>query len=89
MPVDSALFIAVSLVFGAGMGYALGRRASDRGPALWATGVATALGAGCWVAWMVIDQPGEMLGSAAVALTLGCGAAVLVTLLTGRRPSSA
>ena len=87
MPVDSALFIAVSLLFGGGLGFALGLRASDRRPALWSTGAATAVGVACWAAWLAIDQPGDMLGSAAVALTLGCGAAFLVTLLVGRRPS--
>lgn len=89
MPVDSALFIAISIVFGGGMGFALGRRASDRGPALWSTGAATAVGGACWAAWLAIDQPGDMLGSAAVALTIGCGTAFLVALLAGRRPSPA
>lgn len=85
MPVDDPLFLIVSILFGGLMGYGLGRRREDRVPVLWSTGLATVAGVACWIAWALLDDPGETLATAAVALTLGGGASLLLALIASGR----
>lgn len=86
MPVDDLRILAFAIVFGALMGWGLGRRAEDRIPTLIATGVSTLAGVGCWIATLALDAPtGGALGTAAVSLTGGAGAALAVLAFTGRR----
>ena len=63
MPVDDLRILAFAIVFGALMGWGLGRRAEDRIPTLIATGVSTLAGVGCWIAALALDAPlGAVLG---------------------------
>lgn len=77
---DVAFFV-FAIVFGALLGFALGRRAEDRTPSVSACGVTAAVGV---VAWLV-GTPGTEPEMAGAAMTVGALSALIVVVMTGRR----
>ena len=74
-------FIVVAIIFGGLMGWGLTRSPDDRSVVGGITAVCAAAGA---LAWLIGD-PDTMPHTAGVAMTLGCGTAVAVIVVSGRR----
>ncbi|MFO7548625.1 MAG: hypothetical protein R6X29_07120 [Acidimicrobiia bacterium] len=88
MPVTDPRFLAVTILGGAVLGWALGREPGDRVPVLWATGLAAGLGILAWMWWAVAADPPAGLPAAAASLSLGGAVAFGTAALTGRRPAA-
>lgn len=81
MPVNTTAWIT-AIVFGALMGWGLGRRGTDR-RAVTIAAVATTAAGGIW--WLTQPAPGTDAAMAAVSMTLGGAAAATLVTLTARR----
>jgi hypothetical protein len=84
VPVNPAAWLT-ALLFGASLGWILGRRNSDRNVAM-AAALVTAI-AGCLV-WMTMPTTESEPAFAAVSMTLGGATAALVIKVTGRPAGS-
>ena len=85
MPELAAPFFVVSVLFGALMGFGLGRRAEDRPATIAATAFCTLVGILAWAVGAAGTTP-EVAGA---SMTVGGATAAAVLVATGRRqPSS-
>lgn len=76
-------FFVFALLFGALLGFGLGRNGDDRRAGVTACAASAAVGV---VSWM-LAAPGTTPETAGAALTVGCLSALVVLLVTGRRPA--
>ena len=76
-------FFVVAVLFGALMGFVLGRNAEDRAPTLASCGLCLAVGA---VAWLLADS-GTAPEVAGASMTVGGAVALATAAITGRRPA--
>ncbi len=81
MPEIGAPFVVASILFGALLGYGLGRSADDRTATLSATVVCAVAGGVAWLA----SSPATTAEAAGTAMTIGGLAATLILASTGRR----
>jgi hypothetical protein len=84
MPDLAVPFFVVSVLFGALMGFVLGRRAEDRPVTIAATVFCTIVG---MVAW-VVGSTGGTSEVAGASMTVGGVTAAMVLVATGRRQPS-
>jgi hypothetical protein len=84
MPVDAPT-VAATVCYGFVVGWGLGLRAEDRLLMLSVEALTAVVGA---VVWATGPEAGSQSAVAAVALTIGGLAALLVSAVLGRRPAS-